>query len=219
MVVIPANRRRLAQSGSVVGVASVVAISFAKSARPGAAVIRALLSGASVRNRGRVVQAVDGIDTILDEPYAGEADAEARLDVYFPECAAAGAANPTVVWIHGGAWLSGRKDDAAHYFERLAAAGFTVVSVGYALAPEARYPTALGQVNDAIAYVLANAERFHIDDGCLFLAGDSAGAQMASQLAVLATSSRYAADLGVTPALRADQIRGCVLFGGVYDAG
>jgi acetyl esterase/lipase len=211
----PANRRRLAQSSSVVGAASVVAFAFATSARPRAYVIRALLSGPTARVR-RKVTPVDGIETIRDERY-DDNEPDARLDVYFP-ATAPGERRPTVVWIHGGAWVSGRKEDAAHYFERIAAAGFTVVAVEYARAPSARYPIALRQVNDAVAYVRRHAARFHVDEARLFLAGDSAGAQMASQLATLATSPSYAAILDIDGALDASAVRGCVLFGGLYDA-
>src|SRR5262249_2190317 len=116
------------------------------------------------------------------------------------------------------AWISGRKEDAAHYFERIAAAGFTVVAVEYTRAPGARYPAPLRQVNDAVAHVLRNAGRFHVDPAHIFLAGDSAGAQMASQLATLATSTEYARNVTLDAALDPAQVRGCVLFGGVYDA-
>jgi acetyl esterase/lipase len=212
----PVDRRRLAQSGSVVGVASAVAIAFATSARPRALVIRALLSGPAARVRGRHLPAVDGVATMHDEPY-DESHTDARLDVYFPTNSGA-ERHPTLIWIHGGAWISGRKDDAAYYFERIAALGFTVVAVEYTRAPEARYPTALRQVNDAIAHIIDNAARLHVDDEQIFLAGDSAGAQMASQIAAAVTNMEYAAELGLACRLDRRHLRGCVLFGGVYDA-
>ncbi|HEY1738719.1 MAG TPA: alpha/beta hydrolase, partial [Acidimicrobiia bacterium] len=123
----------------------------------------------------------------------------------------------TVVWVHGGAYIGGRKDEAAPYFERLAAAGFTVVSVEYARAPRARYPVAVGQVNRAIAAVLARNERYHVDCRRVILAGDSAGAQIASQIATLTTNPEYAREVGIVPSLSSAQLCGTVLFGGVYD--
>ncbi len=162
-----------------------------------------------------------GVITIKDERY-DDRHPDARLDVYVPMSLPPHARLPALVWIHGGAFVSGRKDDAAAYFTKLAAAGFVVVSVEYARAPRARYPTAVRQVNQAVAYVLrdpSGADRFRADCTRVFLGGDSAGAQIASQLAALVTNPEYAAEVGIGPWLRPDQLRGTVLFGGVYDAG
>jgi acetyl esterase/lipase len=156
------------------------------------------------------------VSSIADVHYdAGEPDA--RLDVYFPSFVARGERLPTVIWIHGGAWISGRKDAAAHYFELLAGSGMTVIAVEYSRAPDARYPTPILQINDAIAYVQRHADRFHMNENQVILAGDSAGAQMASQLATLVTNPAYARAVGVDPKLRPDQLRGVILFCGVYD--
>ncbi|MBW4095565.1 MAG: alpha/beta hydrolase fold domain-containing protein [Acidobacteria bacterium] len=45
---------------------------------------------------------------------------------------------PTIVWIHGGAWISGYKEDADPYARMLAGRGFTAVSFVYTLPPERR---------------------------------------------------------------------------------
>ncbi|MFD4181924.1 alpha/beta hydrolase, partial [Rhodococcus sp. NPDC058514] len=76
---------------------------------------------------------------------------------------------------------------------------------------------AVHQLNDAHAYVLANAERLHVDPNRIVLAGDSAGSQLSSQLATLVTNPDYARELDVTPALRPEQLRGVVLNCGIYD--
>ena len=73
------------------------------------------------------------------------------------------------------------------YFELIAAQGYTVIAVDYSLAPAATYPAALRQLNDALVYLQAQADRLHVDTGRLVLAGDSAGAQLVSQLATLTT--------------------------------
>ena len=160
----------------------------------------------------------DGVASITDEHYdPGHPDA--RLDVYFPSSTTPYEGLPTVVWIHGGAWVAGRKEDAAPYFEMLALEGLTVVAVEYSRAPRARYPTPIRQVNDAIAYVREHADRFHVDRGRIFVAGDSAGAQISSQIAALTTSPPYAAELGIVPSLPPDELRGVILFCGAYDVG
>jgi acetyl esterase len=190
-----------------------VVVMFARSARPGALLFRSVL--ARVPRAGSSARPTDVV-SITDVHY-DPSELDARLDVYFPAAAAAGDRLPTVIWIHGGAWISGTKDVAAHYFEVLAGSGATVIAVEYSRAPEARYPTPILQINDAISFVLRHAGQFHVDETQIIIAGDSAGAQMASQIATLVTNPEYAATVGIAPSLEADQLRGVILFCGVYD--
>jgi len=97
-----------------------------------------------------------GISSLTDQAYRSR-DGDGRLDVYFPETVGPDERLPTVVWTHGGAWISGHKDDATPYFQLIAAEGYAVVSVGYSVAPGATYPTPIHQVNDALAYMQENA--------------------------------------------------------------
>lgn len=126
-------------------------------------------------------------------------------------------ARPAVVWIHGGAWISGSKANVEPYLRILAAEGYSTVAVGYSVAPEQIYPTAVHQANDALAYVEANAAELGIDPDRIVIAGDSAGSQLASQVAALTTNPEYADLLDITPALSPDQLVGAVLNCGVYD--
>src|SRR5689334_24721422 len=90
-----------------------------------------------------------GIAIVRDEAYGDAPDA--RLDVYTPQRTVdAGAALPTVVWVHGGAWVGGSKEEMSPYYRLLADWGYTVVSVGYSRAPEARYPVPVRQTMAAL---------------------------------------------------------------------
>jgi acetyl esterase/lipase len=140
---------------------------------------------------------------------------DTTLDVFRPDTA--DAPLPTVVWIHGGAWISGAASNVDPYLRILASHGYTTVGLNYTVGPEATYPTAVTQLNDALAYLDANAASLGIDRTQIVLAGDSAGAQLASQLAVLTTNPDYSHLLGISPALDASQLSGVVLNCGVYD--
>lgn len=202
--------------GSLVGTATVL-IALNISPRPGAWLIHSVFEkDAADVKRAMEAHAPGGISSSLDQPYRS-GDDHARLDVYFSETVGPHERLPTVVWIHGGAWISGHKDDAAPYFQLIAAKGYTVASVDYSLAPGATYPTPIHEVNDALAYVQQNAARFHVDPDRIVLAGDSAGAQITSQIAALVTNPAYAAELGLTPSLVPSQLRGAILFCGIYD--
>jgi acetyl esterase/lipase len=128
-----------------------------------------------------------------------------------------GEVRPTVVWVHGGAWISGSSADVDPYLRILADAGYTAIAVNYTLGPEATYPTAVIQLNDALAYIDAHAADLAVDATRMVIAGDSAGGQLASQLATLVTNPEYADLMDIEPALSADQLVGVVLNCGVYD--
>lgn len=155
-----------------------------------------------------------GVTVRLDQHY-DEEDPDAFLDVYFPEAATRPLA--AIVWIHGGAFLAGDKHHVANYLRILASRGYTTVAVGYSLAPSTRYPTPLKQVNAALAYLEQNAERLQIDTQHFILAGDSAGAQLAAQMANIITSPEYAKAVGIAPALKREQLRGAILHCGIYE--
>jgi acetyl esterase len=158
----------------------------------------------------------DGIEEQLDQNYIA-GDADAYLDVYHP--ATARRPLPTIVWLHGGGFIAGDKGHIASYLKILAARGYTTVAVGYSLAPANRYPLPLRQANAALDYLAQNAERLHVDRERLFLAGDSAGAQLAAQLAGIVSSPSHAEAVGVRPLFRREHLRGVILHCGIYDLG
>lgn len=162
--------------------------------------------------------APSNVISIIDEHYdAG--DLEAWLDVFYPaEIQKTDQALPTIVWVHGGGWLAGDKSQVAGYLKILAAQGFTVVGVGYSLAPGKHYPTPVKQVNTALKYLGDNAARLHVDANRLFLAGDSVGAQIAAQLANVIADADYARSVGIVPTIGRSSLRGVVLYCGMYDA-
>ncbi len=154
------------------------------------------------------------VTSVLDVPYR-DGDRDARLDVH--RSTRSDGSLPTIVWVHGGAWLSGSKDLIANYLRVVAGGGCTVVGIGYSIAPRSVYPTPVLQVLDALAYLTDHAEELGVDADRLVLAGDSAGAQIAAQAAGMITSSAYAESLGVHPRVRPAQVAGTVLFCGVFD--
>lgn len=201
--------------GSVAAVAALVVLAFALSPWPSVMLIRAVFdrgaAEASAALERRVPQNVQIRAAVRYDP----ADPQALLDVYKPPAASPDA--PTVVWIHGGGFVSGRRGDIANYLKLLAAQGFTVVNVDYTIAPEATYPTPVRQVARALAYIDAHAADLGVNRRRLVLAGDSAGAQIAAQMANVVTSPAYARDVGVPAPVDPSQLRGALLFCGVYD--
>jgi acetyl esterase/lipase len=185
---------------------------------PSALAIRAVFDIGGARLNGLLASQVPaGVAAEADQLFDADAP-ELRLDVYFP-----GAIRDTerqlltVIWIHGGGFVAGSKAQVANYAKILAARGYTVVAVDYSLAPAKSYPAPLREVNTALAYLVRHAHRLHVDPARLVLAGDSAGALLAAQLANVVTAPSYARALGITPAVTAEQLRGVLLYCGPYD--
>jgi len=145
-------------------------------------------------------------------------DEDARLDVYYPSTIdQTNQILPVIVWTHGGSWISGSKDYVSNYLKILASKGFTVVGVGYSLAPAKLYPTPVRQLNAALAFIERNGRALHADASRIFLAGNSAGAQIAAQVANAITSPSYAAEVGIRPSIEPSQLIGAVFHCGAYD--
>ncbi|RLL48939.1 alpha/beta hydrolase [Acinetobacter cumulans] len=142
---------------------------------------------------------------------------ELGLDLYQSAHVAQFAPRPVIVWIHGGGWISGDKEHARGYFKRLADAGYNVVSVQYQFAPEAVYPAQLHQINQAVGYIQKHAAEYHLNAQQIFLAGDSAGANMASHYAGFVSNPVYAKAQNFEPVLEKTQLKGVILHCGIYD--
>jgi acetyl esterase/lipase len=200
--------------GSILLLVAAVYIAFQVSPWPESLLIRYEFD----KNGEKTSQALEkylpaNVATIENEQYRPR-DKDGYLDVFYPRSAAA---LPTVVWVHGGAWVSGDKNNIDNYLQILASYGFTTVGVDYTIAPEAQYPKPLLQLSDALNYLQKNAERLHIDPNNIVLAGDSAGSQIVAQMGTIITSPAYASEVGIQPTLPAERLKGMLLNCGAYD--
>ena len=205
------------------GLVVVTVLVFTVSPWPSALIIRQVFQDGAKKTAAIMAPYAPtaGVDSVLDIQYASDstephvkASDFTQLDVYYPTGTTTQLG--TVIWTHGGAWISGNKANDRSYFEILASKGYTVVGLNYTYGPEATYPTAVFELNQAHKFLLANAEKFHIDPNAIVMAGDSAGAQLTSQLATLITNPEYAKEMDFTPVLTPEQLLGVVLNCGVY---
>lgn len=107
----------------------------------------------------------------LDIPYGP--GARQKLDLY---PGAAGA--PCLVFIHGGYWQRNSRELFAHYAEGLLAHGWSVAMPSYTLAPEARLPAIVAEMEAALDLIAEQGAAFGAG-GPVVVAGWSAGAQLA----------------------------------------
>lgn len=129
-----------------------------------------------------------GVERIKNLDYAGSGLRAHRLDVYRP--IGNEGPLPVVLYIHGGGFRTLSKD--SHWLLALAFArrGYVVLSINYRLAPRHPYPAALEDVSRAWQWVVQNCASFGGDPKRIVLAGESAGANLATALAICTSFRR-----------------------------
>ncbi|HSV82264.1 MAG TPA: alpha/beta hydrolase fold domain-containing protein [Ramlibacter sp.] len=111
---------------------------------------------------------------------------------------------PVLLYFHGGGFTIGSIASHDTLCRTLAAqAGCAVVSVGYRLAPEHRFPTAVHDAWDATQWLARAGATLGLDPGRFALGGDSAGGTLATVCATLAR------DAGLAPRLQLLFYPGC----------
>jgi acetyl esterase/lipase len=134
-----------------------------------------------------------------------------QLDVYRPaDPAATATPRPVVVFLHGGGWVSGSKNQYRFVAEALVSRGYVAVLPAYRLHPKAEFPTFVEDAAQALAWVHRNASTIGGDPERVFLMGHSAGAHIGS---LLTFDEHYVAAAGGNQRW----IRGFVGLAGPYD--
>src|SRR5262245_50032586 len=123
-----------------------------------------------------------GVKALRDIEYAKVGDISLKLDLYLPEPRPA-APVPLVVWVHGGAWQAGSKDQTPAV--PLVRRGLAVASVGYRLSQVARFPAQIEDCKAAVRWLRAHAAEHAIDGRHIGAWGSSAGGHL---VALLGTS-------------------------------
>ena len=93
---------------------------------------------------------------------------------------------PVLVWFHGGGWVWASVDTHDRLCrEYAAAAGVAVVSVDYALSPEAKFPQAIEECAAVVRHVANHGSDWGLDGSRILLGGDSAGGNLCLATALL----------------------------------
>jgi acetyl esterase len=110
-----------------------------------------------------------------------------RLRLYWPNATDSGGPVPAIVYFHGGGHVIGSLDTHDLIARNLCAgAEALVVSVGYRMGPEHKFPAAVEDSWAALEWALANAAELGADPERLGVHGDSAGANLAAVVALMA---------------------------------
>jgi acetyl esterase len=107
--------------------------------------------------------------------------------IYTPRPLGKGETFPIVLYFHGGGFVAGdldTHDSICRYYAKHADA--MVIAVDYRLAPEHKFPAAVDDAYDAVAWASAHAAELGGDPARVAVAGDSAGANLGTVACLLA---------------------------------
>lgn len=139
------------------------------------------LAAASGQGSGGTAPPADLVQ-LKDVDYVGAGNPRQKLDLLLPKDRA-GKKRPMVVFIHGGGWLSGRKEDGLDVIRLLAASGdYAAATINYRLTQEARWPAQIHDCKAAIRFLRAKADEYGIDPDKIGVMGFSAGGHLVSML-------------------------------------
>lgn len=130
------------------------------------------------------------------------------LDIYRPQSVASDA--PVVLFFYGGSWRTGTRAQYRFVGSRLAQHGVVAIVADYRTWPAAGFPAFMGDAAQAVRWTADHAADYGGNPKRLFIAGHSAGAQIA---ALLGTDARHLAAVDLTPT----DLAGVIGLSGPYD--
>ena len=166
-----------------------------------------LKSAKTLNLADRLLGAKQGVRQIADgQPY-GRGERQ-TLDIWAPDQAESEL--PIIIFLYGGGWENGARQDYGFVGRALAARGYLVVIPDYSVAPKAHFPDFIEDVAKATAWIQQYAHSYGGDPRRIVLMGHSAGAYNA---AMLALDAQWLARAGAD----ASALRGVVGLAGPYD--
>jgi len=133
-----------------------------------------------------------GVKRIADIEYARVDGHPLLLDIYVPEKIPR--PWPVIVWIHGGAWVSGNKDGCS--IVSFSAEGYAIVSINYRLTGTAQFPAQINDCKAAVRWIRANAAKYGFDPDRVGAAGGSAGGHLVALLGTSGDVKELEGDVG-----------------------
>jgi len=130
----------------------------------------------------------DNVEEVLDIEYGTGGERKLQLDLYLPKGRTK--ATPAIIFIHGGAWKSGKRSDMKFYCVKFAEKGYVTATITYRLMGEACFPAAVHDVKCAVRWLRANADKYQVDPAHIVASGNSAGGHLSMMIGYSDDSSR-----------------------------
>jgi acetyl esterase/lipase len=152
--------------------------------------------------------------------YCNSGGVSQKMDVYIPDNLW-DRPRPIAVYVHGGGWTSGSKDEGGLLWPELKAEllsrGYIVATLNYRLAPTWKWPAQIHDVKCAIRHFRAEADDYGLDPGRMGVWGASSGGHLAAMLGVTDASSGLEGDPGYQYQGWSSRVAAAVPIGGISD--
>lgn len=127
------------------------------------------------------------VEEVLGVEYGTGGQRQLQLDLYLPR----GRRKPTpaILFIHGGAWKTGKRDQLKYYCVKFAAKGYVTATATYRLMDEAPFPACVHDVKCAVRWLRAHAAQYQVDPNRIAVSGNSAGGHLAMMVGYSDTPS------------------------------
>jgi acetyl esterase len=149
-----------------------------------------------------------------DAAYVVGGGRKQRLDIVSP---GSSGPYPVMCYLHGGGWHFGDKNSPTRVCKCFAHEGILVFNINYRLAPRYHLREQLRDVADAVGWARDNAPAYGGDPDRIVLAGESAGAHLASTYAAAVVDEGLSDALSLGRGVPPGCLHGLLLFYGVYD--
>jgi acetyl esterase/lipase len=150
------------------------------------------------------------VDYETDVVYGKGGDEELKLDIASPK--GLDHPVPALVFIHGGGWRAGNRQDLTGLIKQAAARGYVAATISYRFAPKYLFPAQVEDAKCAVRYLRSVAKERHIDPDKIGAIGMSAGAHLAMMLGTMGTSDGLEGEGGNSD--RPSQVQAVVSFVG-----
>ena len=138
----------------------------------------------------------------------------AKYDLYYPEN---NSKKPVFIYIHGGGFVSGKKDVCKYYCYEYAKRGYFVINIDYQYAPQAHHPEQLRQIFKCLETVFDKSEEYNLDLDKIAVGGESAGAYFSVFVAGISRKREYYKYFDIDFKYRdIFKVDACVLICGIY---
>lgn len=121
-----------------------------------------------------------GVTAYRDLTYVPDGGPRRTLDLYIPT--EGKGPWPVIVWIHGGGWQNGSKDQCPPLRNGFVGKGYAVASLNYRLSQDAVFPAQIEDCKAALRWLRAHAADYHLDAGHFGVWGSSAGGHLVALL-------------------------------------
>ncbi len=156
------------------------------------------------------------VTEIRNLEYGKVNDRSLRLNLFVPKPGdGETSAVPAIIFVHGGAWAGGDREQLRFYALRFAERGYVTAAISYRLSREAAFPAAVEDAKCAVRWLRANAGTYNVDPDRMAMSGNSAGGHLAMMAGYAADAAELEGKGGHDEASSA--VRAVVTFYGPCD--